>query len=119
MLKSIPRPNFWRPLTDNDRGCLLAFRACQWRNASTFLSVKKPGEWKTEYETEVGEDKVEVRYVYHLPVRPEIDCKVTYTVFPDGEVKVSAFLPKSDQVGELPEFTMLFQIGRASCRERV
>lgn len=110
MFKSIPRPNFWRPLTDNDRGCLLAFRACQWRNASTFLTVKKFGEWKTEYETEVTENRVEVRYIYHLPVKPEIDCKIIYTVFPDGEVKVDAVLPKSDQVGELPEFTMLFQM---------
>lgn len=109
MLKTIPRPNFWRAMNDNDKGNLLPFRAAQWRNASTFLSIKyEDGRKMSHYEVKVLEDKVTVSYLYHLPVRPAIDVKVEYTVLVDGEVRVKAVLPKSDEVGELPEFTMMF-----------
>ncbi|MCR4781685.1 MAG: DUF4981 domain-containing protein [Lachnospiraceae bacterium] len=109
MLKTIPKPNFWRPMNDNDKGNLLPFRAAQWRNASTFSTVKfSDGRNMTQYEVSEEVDFVKVKYTYHLPVRPAIDCIVTYTVYTDGEIKVNASIPKSDEVGELPEFSMMF-----------
>jgi beta-galactosidase len=62
----------------------------------------------SQYEINAKEDEVEIKYTYHLPVKPEIDCVVTYTVLADGEVKVRLDLPKSDEVGELPELSMMF-----------
>lgn len=111
MIKSMPKPNFWRPMCDNDRGCQLPFRAAQWRNASTFSSHKyNAGTAMSQYQINAKEDEVEVKYTYHLPVKPEIDCTVTYTVLSDGEVKVALDLPKSDEVGELPELSMMFMM---------
>ena len=40
LFKSIPKPNFWRALTDNDVANLLPFRAGQWKIASMYSSFK-------------------------------------------------------------------------------
>ena len=109
LTSDIPRPNFWRPLTDNDTGCQLAFRAGQWQTASLYSSIKSEhGRRETMYELTQEEDKVTVTYTLHLPVRPAIDAKLTYTVFPDGRLHVKLDLPKSDEVGELPELSVAF-----------
>ncbi len=40
LFTSVPKPNFWRPLTDNDVANLLPFRAGQWKLASMYSSYK-------------------------------------------------------------------------------
>jgi beta-galactosidase len=109
LTSDVPRPNFWRPLTDNDRGCLLPFRAGQWQTASEYSSAKiKDGRADDPYELTKEEDKVTVAFTLHLPVRPALDARLVWTVFPDGHLHVKLTLPKSDEVGELPELSMLF-----------
>ncbi|MCD8015285.1 MAG: DUF4981 domain-containing protein [Lachnospiraceae bacterium] len=44
MLKSGPRPDFWRALTDNDNGAGAAVRYGQWKLASLYAMVKNPTE---------------------------------------------------------------------------
>ena len=109
MLKAIPKPNFWRALTDNDVANLLPFRAGQWKVASMFSTFKyNHGRAATDCTLEEAEDHITVTYTYHLPVRPQMDCEVAYSVYGDGEVKVKMTMDPSAEVGELPEYSMLF-----------
>jgi beta-galactosidase len=109
LFKTIPKPNFWRPLTDNDVANLLPFRAGQWKLASMYSSYKyEHGRKSTFYEVEESENSVIVRYTYHLPTKPARDCQVQYQVYGDGEVQVTMTMDASAEVGELPEYSMLF-----------
>jgi len=104
-----PMPNFWRPITENDNANQLQFRAGQWKVASMYLSTKKnDGRGMDLPEIEVLEDKVTLTFTYNVPVKPFIQCKVTYVVTKDGTVDVKLVLPPSAEVGELPELSMLF-----------
>jgi beta-galactosidase len=109
MLKSIPKPNFWRAMTENDIANLLPFRAGQWKLASMWPTIKyNDGLRMTNYEITKQEDHVEVEYTYHLPTTPAKDCKLKYDVYGDGEVQVTMTLPPSAEVGELPEYSVVF-----------
>lgn len=109
LFKSIPKPNFWRPMTDNDTANLLPFRSGQWKLASMYSSYKyNNGRATTFYHIEEVDDTVIVRYTYHLPTKPAKDCQVAYQVFGDGEIKVTMTMDASSEVGELPEYSMLF-----------
>ncbi|XME01865.1 glycoside hydrolase family 2 TIM barrel-domain containing protein [Lachnospiraceae bacterium C1.1] len=109
LLAGIPKPNFWRAMTQNDIANLLPFRAGQWKTASIYLSHKyEHGRRYSEAEVREEDGKVTVTYTYHLPVKPEKDAKLAYTVFADGTVKTSLELEKSDDVGEIPAFGMIF-----------
>ncbi|MCC8065901.1 MAG: DUF4981 domain-containing protein [Clostridiales bacterium] len=94
MLKSCPRPDFWRAPTDNDNGADAAVRYGQWKLASLYASVKNPNpenqgnpnpvsmKWK------VFQDRVMVHYRYWLPMIPLASCDLEYTVYGDGTVQV-------------------------------
>ena len=111
LLKDIPRPNFWRSMTDNDMANQLPFRAGQWKAAGMYCSTKfEHGRQADAYEIREEKDHVEVSFRYHLPVKPAKDCRVTYSVYPDGTVRVHMLLDESREVGELPEFSMLFTL---------
>ena len=116
LIKKIPRPNFWRPMTENDNANLLPFRAGQWQNAGHFLTHKREREdmdnalMPIDYITEDTDDGISVTYTYRLPVIPEKECVVRYTVHSDGAVDVRMHMDASDDVGELPEYSMLFTL---------
>jgi len=109
LIRRQPMPNFWRPITENDNANQLQFRAGQWKIASMYLSTKKDDGRGIELpEIEIFEDKVILTFTYNVPVKPFMQCKVTYTVEKDGTVDVKLVLPPSAEVGELPELSMLF-----------
>ena len=134
MMKQAPKPNFWRPMTENDLACLLPFKAGQWKLASLYPTTKyEHGRMATDYEVAmaVGDDSakgqtasfekvavsqviedvkdaVTVTYTYHLPTTPAKDCQLSYTVHPDGTVDVHLQMDSADEVGLLPEFGVLF-----------
>ena len=116
MFKTIPKPNFWRAMTENDVANLLPFRAGQWKTASMYSTIKYPVPiagrtdevWGTEYKISKKKDHVDVTYTYHLPVKPALDATLSYSVYPDGEIKTKLTLPPSDKVGELPEISVIF-----------
>ena len=109
MIKLPPRPNFWRPMTENDIANLLPFRAGQWKLASMYLTPKyEHGRKATDYEVTEDGDTVTVTYTYHLPTKPEADCSVSYRVHSDGIVDVTLSMDDAEKIGELPEYGMLF-----------
>lgn len=109
MFKTMPKPNFWRAMTENDMANQLPFRTGQWKAASMYASHKyHHGRRMDNYEVEKAKDHVSVTFNYHLPTTPEMDCKVIYKVYGDGEINVIQEMDPSDQVGQLPEFSMMF-----------
>ena len=109
MVKTAPKPNFWRAMTDNDIANLLPMRAGQWRNAGMYCTVKEGhGYAATPCTVEETDHSLVVTYTYHLCTQPKKDCIVRYEVFGDGEISVRMRMDETMEVGELPEFSMLF-----------
>ncbi len=129
LIKKMPRPNFWRPMTNNDLANLLPFRAGQWKTASLYVSHMHeasfnpipglPGMDYSQFGAQTGvagepaevrdtEDGIEVSFRYHLPVNPEPECRMTWRIHSDGVTDVTLFMSESAAVGELPEFSVIF-----------
>ena len=108
LLKSIPRPNFWRAPTDNDRGSYAQGRYAQWKIASLYGSAKaqKDIPWKMEE----GENWVQVTFRYLLPTSPETECLLCYRVFADGTVDVTLHSEAAKVLGAMPEFGLILKM---------
>ncbi|MBQ1547884.1 MAG: DUF4981 domain-containing protein [Lachnospiraceae bacterium] len=133
LIKLPPKPNFWRPMTENDLANLLPFRAGQWSTASRFLTPKYKASkeeidgmikktnyslyrlpeyenyiWSTDYEVEEKDNTVIIKFTYHLPVVPATDCFLTYTVHSDGTCDVNLNMNGAEKIGQLPEYGVIF-----------
>ena len=113
MIEAIPKPNFWRAPTDNDCGNLMGLRYGQWKIASMYLSHKDfrqgpygPGNVP---EVEVNEKTVKVTYTYLMPTTPTSECKLSYEVFGDGRVKTILTYDPVKELGDMPEFGVIFK----------
>ena len=113
MIEAIPKPNFWRAPTDNDCGNLMGMRYGQWKIASMYLSHKDfrqgpygPGNVP---EVEVNEKTVKVTYTYLMPTTPTSECKLSYEVFGDGRVKTTLTYDAVKELGDMPEFGVIFK----------
>ena len=111
LISRMTRPNFWRAMTQNDTACLFPFRAGAFRTASRYLSCRTEGgrNMTMPVLTEM-EDRVRVTYTCHLPTVPQKDCVLEYDVFADGEIGVTMRMERTDDIGELPEFSVLFTL---------
>ena len=113
MIEAIPKPNFWRAPTDNDCGNLMGMRYGQWKIASMYLSHKDfrqgpygPGNTP---EVEVNEKTVKVTYTYLMPTTPLSECRLSYEVFGDGRVKTTLAYDPVKELGDMPEFGVIFK----------
>ncbi|MFV0342475.1 MAG: glycoside hydrolase family 2 TIM barrel-domain containing protein [Anaerocolumna sp.] len=103
MIGDSPLPNFWRGITENDAGNRLSFRSAQWKIASLYGAVKDT-KW------EIYSDKFIIHYEYELPTVPASGCMLSYTVYGDGEIKVSLDYKKTEGLADLPEFSVLMKM---------
>ena len=117
LLAHIPMPNFWRPMTDNDRGNLMGFRYAQWKAASLYLTAKKEmlGKWKRHYvnpypAVREEKDSVTVAYTYRMPTVPESSCELAYTVYGDGTAETTLAYDPVPELKDMPEFGVLFKM---------
>ena len=113
MIEAIPKPNFWRAPTDNDCGNLMGMRYGQWKITSMYLSHKDfrkgpygPGNVP---EVEVNEKTVKVTYTYLMPTTPTSECRLSYEVFGDGRVKTTLTYDPVKELGDMPEFGVIFK----------
>lgn len=112
LLETIPMPNFWRAPTDNDMGSQMPQRYAQWKTASLYLTHKPFGDFAgREPEVEEREGSVSVSFVYGMPTVPLSECTVTYQVFGDGGVKVRLRCHPPRELGDMPEFGVMFRLG--------
>ncbi len=116
LLKSVPRPNFWRAPTDNDRGSYAPGRYGQWKLASLYGTAKcipdtGPG-WGREaaWSLEEGENWVKVRFRYLLPTSPQTECSLSYQVYADGTVEAELRSDGARVLGPMPEFGLLLKL---------
>lgn len=114
LLKTIPLPNFWRPVVDNDLGGQVNLLTAQWKVGSQFVSHRQPGMgyWNPAYAPEVEEHDglLTVTYTYHMPTAPASSCRVAYTVQEDGEVSCTLTYDPVEGLPPMPEFGMLFKL---------
>ncbi len=113
MIEAIPKPNFWRAPTDNDCGNLMGMRYGQWKLASMYLSHKdfRQGAYGPANmpEVEANEKSVKVSYTYIMPTTPTSECKLSYEVFGDGRVKTTLVYDPVKELGDMPEFGVIFK----------
>ena len=116
MLKSVPRPNFWRPVTDNDRGGCLDVLLAEWRSAGEYAGVRRPGMglWNPAYAptVEKGDGEISICYSLYLPTAPSSDCSVRYTVNEKGNIRCRMTLRKAEFLPAPPEFSLMLKMDR-------
>lgn len=108
LLKTMPLPNFWRAPVDNDCGNRMQARYGQWKLASMYVTnrgVKGQNPVVTRLD-----DCVQAAYRYLLPMKPETCCEMTYRVYGDGTVAVELALDPVKELGDMPEFGVIFKM---------
>lgn len=113
MLKTVPKPNFWRAPVDNDCGNQMPARYAQWKIASMYATDKAIGDelFKMSIlEAQEGEHSATVSFTYHLCTIPAAWCQVSYEVFGDGRVKTTLSYDPVKELGDMPEFGMMFKL---------
>lgn len=114
MLKSIPKPNFWRAPIDNDCGSDMMNRYGQWKLASMYLThhnradgIERPDEVNPTVKKEDG--CIVVTYHYYMSTKPASDCYMSYRVYGDGTVAVTLSYDPVDELGDMPEFGVIMK----------
>lgn len=117
LIESIPRPNFWRAPTDNDKGNNMAGRQGQWKLASLYASCRKPagrlsasGEVFENPIVREEKDHVSVTYLYDLPTTPAAACRLQYQVYGDGSIRTTLTYDPVEGLPDMPEFGVLFKL---------
>ncbi len=114
MLKTIMKPNFWRPMTENDLGGQLELHMAQWKIASEFVTHRQYGKmlWHPDYFPVLQEADgcAMITFTYHMPTVPASDCRVTYTVHPDGLIDCELDYDPVQDLPSMPEFGMIVKM---------
>ena len=108
LLRSIPRPNFWRAPTDNDTANAMPARYGQWKLASQYSSRRNYDDGAfLPPDVQQGDGCLTVTYTHRLPTQPEAFCTLSYTVTGDGTVETTLHYDPVAGLSELPEFGVL------------
>ena len=103
-LQGMPRPNFWRAPTDNDRGNKMPFNSQQWRSAGAYAIC-------VGHEGKKVDNHIEISYKLKLATTPvQAFVTMTYSVYPSGRIKLDMDYQKVDGLPELPEFGVLMPV---------
>lgn len=108
MLAGIPKPNFWRAPNDNDNGSQMQQRYAQWKIASLYGTAKIG--WGSEHQITRKENSVAIDFRYLLPTTPEASCHLAYEVFADGRVETELSYDWVKELGDMPEFGVIFPL---------
>ncbi|MCC8051878.1 MAG: DUF4981 domain-containing protein [Clostridiales bacterium] len=110
LLKSSPRPDFWRAPTDNDNGADTALHCGQWKLASLYGKVKNLNPESQENPDHMPvklkkyHDRIVFCFAYWLPMTPQASCEMEYTVYGDGTVQVHLHYNPVENLPEMPLF---------------
>ena len=96
-------PNFWRAMTDNDRGNHMAQRQAQWKIASLYAK-------HTHVDLQQEDESVTITYTYDLSTTPKVYCTVAYTIDGNGKIKVELLYKGNPDLSPMPAFGMTFKI---------
>ncbi len=110
LFKEPMRLNFWRALTDNDRGNRAGSRLGCWRDAGN-----APGNYNNTIfsidNCKVSDDgkKVTVISSAVIKTQPQSTANIVYTVTSEGIAVDYRFFP-ADELPEIPEISVLFEL---------
>ncbi|MCR4789135.1 MAG: beta-galactosidase small subunit [Lachnospiraceae bacterium] len=120
-LYKVPRPAFWRALTDNDRGNFFHFKSGMWLAADNYIiprgtkifidneEIALPtGPENNRYTGEETAGEVKITYVLETITQPSTQVEVTYTVVSDGRIRVNVTFHGKKGLPELPVFGLRF-----------
>ncbi len=108
MLKTMPKPNFWRAPVDNDNGFGMMREYGEWKLASMYLTHN--GGPEVNPVVKVEDDCAIVKYQYQLPTKPAASCDLIYKVYGDGTVAVTLSYDPVKELGQMPEFGVMFKV---------
>lgn len=103
MIKTPPKPLFWRALTDNDRGNQSYFDASSWYAASL-------GQKKIDMRLEDFTTHATISFDYALAIHPDAKVTVAYTVYADGTMKVKSSYEGVAGLPDLPIYAIVFKL---------
>ncbi|MGL4738600.1 MAG: beta-galactosidase small subunit family protein, partial [Cellulosilyticaceae bacterium] len=106
LIERVPRANFWHAPTDNDRGNRMGHRCAPWKVASLYATV-------ADIKTSWDDYSASICYTYSLPIPGNATCKVTYTTYGNGEIKVAMDYAGVADLPEMLDFGMLFVMPKA------
>lgn len=112
------KPTFWRALTDNDRGSQFHLKSGMWLSADQFtqcvaIKVVADNQDQTavatapannQFQETQDVDTLAITYTYETITVPKTTTEITYTVRPDGKIKVTAHYHGQPSLPELPVF---------------
>ncbi len=105
MILKTPRPDFWRALTDNDRGSFAQMRLGQWKLASLYADVRDLEDpLRPAYELQEKNSCAQITYRYNLATSPAASCTLVYTVHPNGTVQVHLHYDPVEGLPAMPLF---------------
>ncbi|MBS5275881.1 MAG: DUF4981 domain-containing protein, partial [Clostridiales bacterium] len=110
MLSAPMRLNFWRALTDNDRGSRAGSRLGCWRDAGDTPGIFNNTKWRIEnYQILESGKKVVVVSSAEVCTQPTSKAVVVYTITSNGMEIDMEFKP-NDTLPEIPEVSLLFEL---------
>ena len=110
LLNAPMRLNFWRALTDNDRGNRAGSRLGCWRDAGDTPGIYNNTMWNIEnYQILDGGKKVVITSGARVMTQPESKAIVIYTITSKGIEVDMQFMPDSS-LPEIPEVSVLFEL---------
>ena len=110
ILISPVRLNFWRALTDNDRGSRAGSRLGCWRDAGNTPGIYNNTKFSIDdYKVTDGNKKVVINCSAVVCTDPESKAKIVYTITSKGIGVDLQFMP-DPALPEIPEVSMLFEL---------
>ncbi len=92
----------------------MPMRYSQWKIASMYLSHKDfrkdPYDAAMLPEVEEKENSVKVTYTYVMPTQPVSACCLSYQVAGDGKIRVELSYDPVKELGDMPEFGVMFKL---------
>lgn len=86
-------------------------RYAQWKIASMYVTTRQNQRFAdTSPEVVENDDSVSVTYTYYMPTTPQSSCKVAYKVFGDGTIETTLSYDPVKELGDMPEFGMMFKL---------
>lgn len=105
LLLASPKPNFWRPPTDNDLGNGMHKWAAMWKNAGQQADVRMI------QSPNLQSGIVSWQVQYQLPEETGAAVACTYSIHPDAGLLVEyEFLPKKTDIARPPRLGMQWKI---------
>ena len=118
MLKTPPKPVFWRAPINNDIGNDMPIRYGQWKIADLYakpmgfmLEDRMDGKVPETVErvTRNGDGSVSFRTWWMLPAAKTSFCLMTITVYPGGRTEIGVSYDCPEELGDMPMFGISFK----------